>query len=295
MDNPANIKMIVIDIDGTLLTPEGSITARSLEATQAARQAGMAITLATARRYCNSAPIANELGLNTALILYDGAIIMQHPLKAILYQRLLPASVGQQAVDMLIRHNIQPVVHPFKGTEEETWTGPPAFDNPWVETYFASSPVQIHRMPFEKLCAGHPDPIRVVAFASEEIIHSLLPDVAALECAWTITRRGNYGSSELAIMNPSCSKASGVIELARYLNISLEQVMAIGDNNNDIEMLQTVGWGVAMGQASDAVKSAARAVTAGNEEDGVAQAIQHYALRDATTADSNSLKRLTCL
>ena len=150
-------------------------------------------------------------------------------------------------------------------------------------------------MPFETLCAGHPDPIRVVAFASEEVIHALLPEVTALECSWTITRRGNYGSSELAIMNPSCSKASGVIELARYLNIPLEQIMAIGDNNNDIEMLRTVGWGVAMGQASEAVKAAARAVTASNQEDGVAQAIKDYALRDAATADSNSLKRLTCL
>ena len=295
MDAQVNIKMIVIDIDGTLLSPEGSITARSLEAVQAARQAGIAITLATARRYSNTAPIANELGLNTPLILYDGAIIMQHPHKAILHNHLLSANVGQQAVDVLIRHNIQPVVHPFKETEEEIWTGPPAFDNAWVETYFASFRVQVHRMPFETLCAGHPDPIRVVAFASEEVIHSLLPEITALECSWTITRRGNYGSAELAIMNPACSKASGVIELARYLDIPLEQIMAIGDNNNDIEMLRTVGWGVAMGQASEAVKTAARAVTASNQEDGVAQAIQNYALRDATTNDSNSLKRLTCL
>jgi Cof subfamily protein (haloacid dehalogenase superfamily) len=295
MDTPAIIKMIVIDIDGTLLSPEGSITARSLEAVQAAQQGGIAITLATARRYSNTAPIANELGLNTPLILYDGAIIIQHPHKAILHKRLLSTNVGQQAVDVLIRHNIQPVVHPFKDTEEEIWTGPYAYDNPWVDTYFASFRLQVHRMPFETLCTGHPDPIRVVAFASEEVIHSLLPEVAALECSWTITRRGNYGSAELAIMNPSCSKASGVIELARYLNIPLEQIMAIGDNNNDIEMLRTVGWGVAMGQASEAVKTAAQAITASNQEDGVAQAIQHYALRDATTADSNSLKRVTCL
>lgn len=295
MDTPANIKMIVIDIDGTLLTPEGYVTARSLEAIQAAQQARIAITLATARRYINSASIANELNLNTPLILYDGAIIMQHPLKAVLHKCLLAANVGQQAVDVLIRHNIQPIVHPFNGTEEEIWTGPSAFDTPWVDTYLSSAPMQVYRMPFEELCAGHPDPIRVVAFASEEIIHSILPDVVALECAWTITRRGNYGSAELAIMNPLCSKASGVIELARYLSIPLEQIMAIGDNNNDIEMLRIVGWGVAMGQASDAVKSAARAVTAGNQEDGVAQAIQHYALRNATTLDSNSLKRLTCL
>ena len=295
MDAPTNIKIIVIDIDGTLLTPEGSITDRSLEAVQAAQQARIVVTLATARRYSNTAIIANELGLNAPLILYDGAMIIQHPHKAILHKQLLQASVGQQAVDMLIRHKLQPVVHPFKGTEEEIWTGPTAFDNPWVETYFASTPKQVHRMPFETLCTGRTDPIRVVAFASEEIIYTLLPEVAALDCSWTITKRGNYGSAELAIMNPACSKASGVTELARFLSIPLRQIMAIGDNNNDIEMLRTVGWGVAMGQASEAVKSAARTVTASNREDGVAKAIQHYALCNATTDDSNSLNRLTCL
>ena len=147
----------------------------------------------------------------------------------------------------------------------------------------------------DRLCTGHPDPIPVVAFAPEEIIHTLLPEVAGLDCNWTITRRGNYGSSELAIMNSLCSKASGVTELSRDLSIPLEQTMAIGDNNNDIGMLRTVGWGVAMGQASEAVKSAARVVTTSNWEDGVARAIECYALRNATTADSNSLNRLTCL
>jgi len=295
MDTPANIKIIVIDIDGTLLTPEGYITTPTLEAVQAAQQASIVVTLATARRYSNTAVIANQLGLNTPLILYDGAILIQHPHRATLHKHLLSASVGQQAVDVLVRHNIQPVVHPFKGTEEQIWTGPSAFDNSWVETYFASATQQVHRMPFETLCIGHSDPIRVVAFASEEVIHTLLPEIAALECSWTITRRGNYGSAELAIMNPTCSKASGVVELSRYFSIPLEQIMAIGDNNNDIEMLRTVGWGVAMGQASGAVTSAARAVTASNRDDGVARAIRRYALRDATTVDSNSLKRLTCL
>ncbi len=295
MNAPVHIKIVVIDIDGTLLTPESTITSRNLQAVQAAQKSGIVVTLATARRYCNTTAIANELGLHSPLILYDGAILMQHPQPAILHKQLLPAHVGQQAVDVLVRHNIQPVVHPFKDTEEEIWTGPPAFDTTWVSTYFASAPVQIHRMPFDALCTGQPDPIRVVAFASEEIIHALLPEVTALDCSWSITRRGNYGSAELAIMHQTCSKASGVRELVRYLKVPLEQIMAIGDNNNDIEMLRTVGWGVAMGQASEAVKSTARAITASNSEDGVARAIERYALREATTADSNSLKRLTCL
>ena len=67
--------------------------------------------------------------------------------------------------------------------------------------------------------------------------------------------------------------------LAQQLGIPLAHVMAIGDNNNDIEMLEAVGWGVAMGQAADNVQSIAQAVTTSNAEDGVARAIELYALR----------------
>lgn len=79
-------------------------------------------------------------------------------------------------------------------------------------------------------------------------------------------------------MHTHCSKASGLTTLALQVNIPLPQVMALGDNNNDIEMLEAVGWGVAMGQASDAVKSIADAITSSNAEDGVALAIERYVL-----------------
>src|SRR5260370_31827570 len=97
-------------------------------------------------------------------------------------------------------------------------------------------------MPFETLCMGHLDPIRGVAFASEEIIYTLLPEVSKLDCAWTITTRGNFGSAELAIMNSTCSKARWVAELAQDFSIPLEQVMTIGGNNNDIDMIRMAGW-----------------------------------------------------
>ena len=295
MGTETAIRMLVIDIDGTLLTPEGNITPHTLAAVRAAQEAGIVVTLATARRYSNTAEIAAELGLAAPLMLYDGAMIVKYPQKAILHTQPLRADTGQQAVELLVRYGLQPVVHPTTGMEEQIWTGPADFDNPWVAIYFASFPEQVRRMPFEALCTGHPDPIRVVAFAPEEVIHTLLPDVSALDCAWTITRRGNYGSAELAIMNPTCSKGSGVATLAKYLDIPLNQVMAIGDNNNDIAMLRLAGWGVAMGQASEAVKAAAQAVTACNWEDGAALAIERYALRRPATADSNSLKRTTWL
>lgn len=303
---PERIQMLVIDIDGTLLNPEGKITPLTRTAVQAARQAGILVTLATARRYSNTAPVAIELGLDIPLILYDGALIVEHPPGGILHTNPLPASVGQQAVDLLASSGIQPVVHPaarvdqsavdamnrpIQGLAEEIWTGPADLDNLWVEAYFTAFPEQMRRMPYARLCEGHPDPLRVVAFADEETIMSVLPSVSTLDCSWNTTKRGNFGSAEIALMHSGCSKASGVKALAEHFGIPLEQVMALGDNNNDIEMLRAVGWGVAMGHAHDEVKAAARAITASNWEDGVALAIERYALGCPITTFSNSRSR----
>ncbi len=292
------VKMLVIDIDGTLLNPEGKISAPTLAAVQAAQQAGIIVTLATARRYCNTKQIADELGLNIPLILYDGAIIVKHPQGMILHRQTLSANIGQQAVDVLVRHGVQPVVHPDSGLNEQIWTGPADFDNLWLDAYFTTFPDMMRRISYAQLCAGHADPLRVVAFDSEETILGLSPEIAALDCSWTSIKRGNYGSAELVVMRAGTSKASGVTALAEQFGLPLSQVMAIGDNNNDISMLQCAGWGVAMGQAPHAVKAAAKAVTASNAGDGVAQAIEFYALGDGllearlavSSADSNSLK-----
>jgi len=292
---PLKIQLLVIDIDGTLLNPAGEITPYTRAAVQTAQQAGIVVTLATARRYCNTSQIANELGLQGPIILYDGAMIVQHPTATILESRPLNAAIGQEAVEILVRHGIQPVVHPNEGLAEEIWTGPAELDNLWIEAYFATYPERMRRMPYETLCAGHPDPLRVVAFTTEEAIQSTLPEISALNCTWTTIKRGSYNCAELTVMDKGCSKASGGLALADALGIPLQKVMALGDNNNDIEMLKTVGWGVAMGQASESVKSVANAVTASNWEDGAAQAIDRYALRCATKSASNSLKRATCL
>ena len=122
------------------------------------------------------------------------------------------------------------MIHPATGIAEEIWTGPDNFDKLWLTAYFTTYPEQMRRMPLQELCTGHPDPLRVVAFAPEESIMALLPEVSTLDCAWTTIKRGNYGSAELAMMGPECSKANAVIMLAQQLHIPLEQVMAIGDN-----------------------------------------------------------------
>ena len=290
---PERIKMLVIDIDGTLLNPDGTITPRTLAAIHVAQEAGIVVTLATARRYCNTAKLAAELGLEGAIIIYDGALIVTYPQNTIVAACRLQANVAQQTADLMARHGVQPVVHPYLGLIEEIWTGPSELDNYWLDAYFMAFSGQTRRMPIASLCAGYPDPLRVVAFDSEEKIQSLVSEVAALPVNWTTIRRGNFGSAELAVMNPQCSKASGMAMVAEMHGIPMREVMALGDNNNDLEMLRLAGWGVAMGQASASIKAAADAVTANNTEDGAAQAIERYALRLDLSASSNSRKRTT--
>ena len=81
-----------------------------------------------------------------------------------------------------------------------------------------------------------------------------------------------------SLLDAHCTKATGLAEFAARHGIGLHQIMAVGDDFNDIEMLQEVGWGVAMGHAPDAVKAVANAVTLDNTEDGCALAIERYVL-----------------
>ncbi|MEO7019860.1 MAG: Cof-type HAD-IIB family hydrolase [Ktedonobacteraceae bacterium] len=274
----AEIKMIAIDIDGTLLTPDGQITPRTRAAIQAAQRAGIIVTLATARRYTTAGAIAAELGIELPLIVYDGSLIASYPAATILHSQLLAASVVTQAVAIFQQHAIQPVIHPCDCVKEEVWTGPAEHDHLELAEYVSWTDNRLRRMSYATLCAMLTDPLRVIAFTSEEAIQRMLPQIVTLDCAWHLLKLGSYGCAELTLMYPGCSKASGVAALAAHYGIPLAQVMAIGDNTNDLTMLQSVGWGVAMGQAPEAVKAAAKAVTTTNLEDGVALAIERYAL-----------------
>jgi 5-amino-6-(5-phospho-D-ribitylamino)uracil phosphatase len=290
IDAHPSIRLIAIDIDGTLLNPQGEISIQTRLAIREAQQAGIIITLATARRYNNTLPFANELDISVPLILYDGALIIQHPAHRVLATNLLPIAVARQAVAIMIEQNIQPIVQHIIAGQEEVWTGPQELDNPEVLSYLSRA-FTIKRMDYAQLTANETDPLRVVAFTNDETASTIAPHIAALDCAWNRIKKGSYGSAELDVRNKTCSKASGVAALAHSLHIPMTEVMAIGDNVNDREMLQSVGWGVAMGQAPETIKAIADAVTTSNSEDGVAHAIRRYALPRSDNAASKSLKR----
>ena len=290
------IKLIAIDIDGTLLNRDKQITQRTREAIQAAQASGIVVTLATARRYENSMPFAEELLQypqtdRMPLILCDGALTMQYPQRTVIDTHLFDPDIAQQVADTMVQHGVQPVVHHMTERGEETWSGPHDFDNAELATYFNHYP-DVKRHTYSTLCTGKPAPLRIVAFTSIEIITTIIPHIARYDCTCYTIERGIYNCAEIVTMNKTCSKATGLTALAQRLAIPMDQVMAIGDGINDREMLRAAGWGVAMGHASNALKATANAVTGDNTQDGAAQAIERYALRWERDSASNSLKRV---
>jgi Cof subfamily protein (haloacid dehalogenase superfamily) len=286
-----SIKLIAIDIDGTLLNRDRRITQRTREAILAAQDAGIIVTLATARRYENSVPFAEELGIPMPLILCDGALTMQYPQHTVIATHLFDSDIAQQVADTMVQHAVQPVVHLITEQGEETWSGPHDFDNAELATYFNHNP-NVKRHAHAALFIGKPSPLRIVAFTSVEIVTTIIPHIVKHDCTSYSIERGLYNCAEIVTMNKSCSKATGLTALAQRLDISMSQVMAIGDGVNDCEMIQAAGWGVAMGHASNALKAVADAITESNTEDGAAQAIERYALRCERNSISNSLNRV---
>ncbi|HEY1348407.1 MAG TPA: Cof-type HAD-IIB family hydrolase [Ktedonobacteraceae bacterium] len=272
------IKLIALDIDGTLLDAHGTITPRVRSALYEARCAGMIIALATARRYTGARQVADALDFELPLIVYDGALVVNYPGQTPIYSQPLSAQVAGQVIEIFLRNRVQPVVQFCDRLLEEVWTGPAEHDHLELATYIAAAGEHLRRLPYTQMRAGRVDPLRVVAFAPQETIGRLIPEISALACSWNAIDQGSFHCAELAVLHAGCSKASGVAALAAWYAIPLAQVMAIGDNTNDIGMLRLAGWGVAMGQAPAVVKAAARALTTSNQEDGVALAIERYAL-----------------
>jgi Cof subfamily protein (haloacid dehalogenase superfamily) len=280
MTNPF-YRLLMLDIDGTLLNEQSQITPRTHRAIRAAQAAGVVVALATARRHYSAQTFAADLGLRGPLVSYDGALIRLFHSGERWHSNPLPAVVGQAAVDAIARHGLQPLAQYDLDAGERLLAGPESHDTPWNSVYFTLYADQLERHPLDELCAGEGELLRVVAFGPEERLERLAADLRSLPCQLYLNPAGSYGSAELSIMNPTTSKGNALSVLSSRLQLPPSQTMALGDSFNDISMLGVAGLGVAMGNAPPEVRAVARALTLPNTQDGAALAIERYLLNGA--------------
>jgi Cof subfamily protein (haloacid dehalogenase superfamily) len=281
-----SIRIIAIDIDGTLLPSTGPrISPRNCAALQAAEAAGIEIVIATGRRQAYAMPLVAQVGLSedSVMISSNGAVVRGFD-GTLLDRRFLPGTTvftfDREGTGALVIENM-PQLH--------------ARIDRWVE---ANRPYLLEVQPIERAFDGGEEPIQgMVCGTVAEMIEAekqlLLSDVAEL----IAMHRTEYAARNLSILDllpPGCSKGAALHSLASIRGLERDQIMAIGDNLNDLEMLEYAGRAVVMANASVEILALAGQrgweITASNDDDGVALAVEE-ALRQASAlqdAEGNS-------
>lgn len=272
------IKLIVVDLDGTLLNSQHEISERNEKALKAAHEQGVQIVLATGKTRTSALSVIARLGLNTpgiylqGLAIYEGDGVLRH-------QSVLAPAIARQVITfgedrgytmvaysgtrMLVRkHDKNSAILVEFGEPEPEVIGPlqNLLDDTPINKVLAISGGNHKRINALRWQLG------MQIGGAARLVQAGIPDM-------------------LEILPPGASKGAALRRLLKHMNITPEQVIAIGDGENDIEMLQVAGIGVAVGNAGKAVQEAAKHIVASNDEDGVAEAVEQFVLRKTETSE----------
>jgi hydroxymethylpyrimidine pyrophosphatase-like HAD family hydrolase len=282
-----SLRLIAIDIDGTLLSPEFRISAADLAALGRAHAAGIEIILATGRRHAFALPIAQQLGFDLWLISSNGAITRSLAGETF-HRDLLPEPTCRQLLCAMQEFRGQTVLtfdgNDFQGTD---FQGGGDASGTLVIERLDQLEASIQRwleknrqyirfvVPMENALST--DPVQAMFCGPIAHMQRVLQVLDACGLPITVLRT-EYPGRDLSIvdvLNARCSKGHALERWANYRQITPDQVMAIGDNHNDIEMLSFAGHPFIMGNASEELHSRGWKRTGSNAESGVSTAIEH--------------------
>lgn len=278
-------QLVALDLDGTALNSDGQISQRLLRAVREARARGVVVTVATARRWFGASPFAEALGVKGPIIIYDGALARGFPDGEVELSHSLDPQITQRAAEALVSRGMQVVAQCSGPGGEWMLVKEGGKNTQWMRSYLQHFKDQIRYAPLSDFKRLAPETLRLVSFGPEKRLRAALDSLDDVSVGRQIIPMGSYGSGELTVFSPNASKGGGLRWLAQRLGIPLEQTMAIGDAVNDLSMLRMAGLGVAMGNAAPEIRAEANAVTATNDDDGVAQAIERYILDADGIAD----------
>jgi len=274
--NSESILLIATDIDGTLLNPEFQISTRDLEALRRAHAAGIEIVLVTGRRHTFALPIARQLGFDLWLISSNGAVTRS--LSGETFHRdLMPLETCRDlcgAMQDFRGHTVLTFDKESKGAivvEHLDEIGPSI--RRWLEKNMQYIEFVV---PIEKSLVT--DPVQTMFCGTMARMSEALLALEASGMGNRITvLRTEYPERDLSmidVLNVGCSKGHALARWAAHRGFAREQVMAIGDNHNDVEMLEFAGTPVIMGNACEELRRRGWTVTLGNHQCGVAAAVE---------------------
>jgi len=268
------IRLVALDIDGTLIGEDLLLRDRTVAAIRAARHRGVSVSLVTGRMSTSAIVFARELGLTDPIVAYQGALIRALPpdgderLGRLLHHRPLVVEAAREVVTWAQSAGLEPHVNHLERFVIRA-------DDPRAEDYSSFLGSRAEIVPDLQAWLRHPVS-KILAVSVEPMSEAILIDARrrfAGRAAVTISH-----PRFLEFLAPGVSKAVGVRHLARRARVPMANVLAIGDNFNDLEMLAAVGHGAAMPSAPGPVRAAARYIAAPLAEEGAAQLIERLIL-----------------
>lgn len=276
------IHLVALDMDGTLFNHQSQISDTDQQTIREATAKGIEVVISTGRPYIGlPATLLSELGIRYA-ITSNGAAIYRLPDKECIYECCMTPELICPIIDELQKKDIHMDAfingngysrHACK--EKIALLDMPESIRQYIRdtrtfTDDLADYIRQHQLQVQKMTLNF-YPLPDGSFAHREEVKAILsshPEITFLS--------GGYYNLEFT--KKGTSKGAGLVFLCDHLNLSLEQTMAVGDTQNDINILKTAAIGVAMGNAREDVKAIADYITGSNEESGVAHAIRHFAL-----------------
>lgn len=270
-----DIQLLVLDIDGTIAGDSNEIREPVKQAVRAAQAKGIQVAIATGRMYQSALRFYQDLGATLPLMVYQGALIKDPATNTVHRHWTVPSQLANALLNYFEQPELRAKLSVHFYINDQLYVREMT---PETEDYLDRSTIQA--IPVGDLRTTlYQEPTKVLALAKEvELIDALL-----------IELRQRYLPTELYLTksvatffeatNPLVNKGSAVQYLAEdYLGLQPENVMVVGDNFNDLEMIQYAGIGVAMGNAPEPVKALANWVAPSVEADGVSAAIEEFLL-----------------
>jgi Cof subfamily protein (haloacid dehalogenase superfamily) len=271
-------RLLALDIDGTLLRSDKTVSPRTLQALAAAQRAGVRIALVTGRRYPAARRVAAQLDCRTDLVLHNGALIIEG--EEVVRCRPLDREVARRAVRVGRAGGADPVVHCGRAGEGLLLVEGVAPSNTLLAYYLDRSHPDVRNVK-DLETAMEDDPLQVMFGGGVAEMAALRERLVAELAAGARVERTIYphlGVSLLDVLDPGVGKAEALAFLQARFQVTAAQTLAIGDNWNDHEMLTAAGLGLLMGNADPEMLALGFPVLPTNDEDGVALAIERHVL-----------------
>ncbi len=259
-------KLVAIDLDGTLLDPDLNISSRNLEVIKAAIEKDVIITLSTGRMFAAALPFATQLQLDVPLITCNGASVICAQTKKIYYEKSLPNELILSVLKQAKAHHLEVSLY----TTDDIYVEDLAHN---AHIHERMDHAQVKKANLSAIAKRLPV-IKILFSSSDLHMH-------AEEFYFEFGQKCTFYFSLpwfVEIVAKGVNKGEALKEVANKFNIDQKEIIAIGDNFNDLSMIEYAGLGVAMGNAPDDLKSQADYVTHSYDDDGVAHVIEKFIL-----------------